>query len=362
MAERYPGDGAARNGFGRRHLHEDEARLLFEAEYPTPPDMRAPGAWRLSAGGVPVPPVPTGAERRAEIARIRSSLSEEHRRQPRYAPDSATLWTAYFERRREEQLASTNGGPALGRNNSEGRRLWWGVPGRTLEAVLEHIEGGNEPRLGYPEATSISRRRGSSWQPRRMEAASSSSSHSSHSSHSSGATRTPPVAVKAEPGVLSPLRRSGRSSGGITINEGRRREPSPPRGHLRLVRPKTEPGTPAVVKQEHLDMATADDEAALKWARDDYVREEVERQRRALEEIEARHRARREEEIAGLIILDDDSDGEAPGPSNPDLHRFGDAGQGCSRDGGRGAPDGDGSDGDGDDGGDYTDFYKLLGM
>ena len=109
-------------------------------------------------------------------------------------------------------------------------------------------------------------------------------------------------------------------------------------------------------------MAAADDEAALKWARDDYVREEVERQRRALEEIEARHRARREEEIAGLIILDDDSDGEAPGPSNPDLHRFGDAGQGCSRDGGRGAQDGDGSDGDGDEGGDYTNFYKLLGM
>jgi len=31
MAERFPGDGAAANGFGRRHLHEDEARLLYEA-------------------------------------------------------------------------------------------------------------------------------------------------------------------------------------------------------------------------------------------------------------------------------------------------------------------------------------------
>ena len=45
MAERFPDDGAAANGFGRRHLHEDEARLLFEAEYPVPPDMRVPGAW-----------------------------------------------------------------------------------------------------------------------------------------------------------------------------------------------------------------------------------------------------------------------------------------------------------------------------
>ena len=60
MAERFPGDGAAVNGFGRRHLHEDEARLLFEAEYPVPPDMRVPGAWRISVGGVPVPLPSTG--------------------------------------------------------------------------------------------------------------------------------------------------------------------------------------------------------------------------------------------------------------------------------------------------------------
>ncbi|XP_044432560.1 callose synthase 3-like [Triticum aestivum] len=36
--------------------------------------MRVPGAWRISAGGVPVAPPPTGAARRAEIARIRASL------------------------------------------------------------------------------------------------------------------------------------------------------------------------------------------------------------------------------------------------------------------------------------------------
>ena len=88
MAERFPGDGAAANGFWRRHLHEDEARLLFEAEYPVPSDMRVPGAWRISAGGVPVSPVPTGAARRAEIARIRSSLPRAAREGPRYVPDS----------------------------------------------------------------------------------------------------------------------------------------------------------------------------------------------------------------------------------------------------------------------------------
>ena len=54
-------DGAVVNGFGRRHLHKDEARVLYEAGYPAPPDMCVPGAsgsqgsWHLSEGGVPVP-------------------------------------------------------------------------------------------------------------------------------------------------------------------------------------------------------------------------------------------------------------------------------------------------------------------
>ena len=122
MAERYPGDGAAVNDFRRRHLQEPEARLLYEAEYPARPDMRVPGSWRLSAAGVLVPPVPEGAARQAEIAHIRSSLTEEQRNKPRYAPDSETLWTLYFERRREEQIASVNGIIPRGRLNSEGRR------------------------------------------------------------------------------------------------------------------------------------------------------------------------------------------------------------------------------------------------
>lgn len=339
MAERYPSDGAAANGFGRRHLHEAEARLLYEADYPAPPDMRVPGSWRLSAGGVPVPPPPSGADRRAEIARIRSSLPEQARQQPRYAPDSHTLWTAYFDRRHADQLASTNGVEPRGRLNSEGRRQWWGVPGRTLEAVLEHIEGGNSPRLEYPAPPSFSRRRGSSWTPRRMETASASSSSSG--SRSSGSPALLPV--KPEPRE-TPLGRRTRG-GALVINEGG--VPSPPSS--RLVKPKTEPAL-LPVKKEHEAMA-ADEETGLKWARDDYVRQEMERQRRALEEIAARRRGREE---GGVVILDD-SDEETPGPSNPVRH--GDPGQGCSKDGG-GVQDG----GDDDDGGDYTNFYRLLGM
>ena len=39
-----------------------------------------------------------------------------------------------------------------GIKNSEGRRVWWGAPGRMLQDVLEHLEGGNDPPLAYPTA------------------------------------------------------------------------------------------------------------------------------------------------------------------------------------------------------------------
>ena len=68
MAERFPGDGAAANGFGRRWLHPNEVELLYSAEYPVPPDTRVPGDWRISLGGMPVPPVPEGDELPAAIA------------------------------------------------------------------------------------------------------------------------------------------------------------------------------------------------------------------------------------------------------------------------------------------------------
>ena len=74
------------------------------------------------------------------------------------------------------------------------------------------------------------------------------------------------------------LRRRTRS-GALVINEGAR--PSP--HSLRLVRPETEQGL-LPVKPEHAEMAAAD-ETALKWAKADYVREQVLRQRRAYAEL-----------------------------------------------------------------------------
>jgi hypothetical protein len=42
-----------------------------------PPDFRAPGGWRLSAGGIPVPPPPTGAALDAAIDEVIETMSDE---------------------------------------------------------------------------------------------------------------------------------------------------------------------------------------------------------------------------------------------------------------------------------------------
>ena len=83
------------------------------------------------------------------------------------------------------------------------------------------------------------------------------------------------------------------------------------------------------MKPEHVEMAAPDDESALKWAKEDHVREQVRRQRRAYAELQARRRGREE---GGVIVLDSDEEDEA-GPSSAP-QRLGDPGQGCSRDGG----------------------------
>ncbi|KAE8767805.1 hypothetical protein D1007_60794 [Hordeum vulgare] len=145
MVESFPGDGATVNGFDRRHLREDEARLLYEEDYSTPPDMRVPGSWRLSVGGVPVPPPPSRAEQHAKIVCVQSGSRETYEAcrgtpQHHHAADGILQTSA-----RQPARCHQRGGPR-GRHNSEGRHEWWGVPGRTLEAVLEHIEGGNSSR------------------------------------------------------------------------------------------------------------------------------------------------------------------------------------------------------------------------
>jgi hypothetical protein len=134
-------DGATNNRFGRRSLHQWEGRLLYAAGYMAPPDFRAPGGWRLSAGGIPIPPPPTGAALDAAIDEVIKTMSDEQRADPRFYPDNQEAWTAFFRRRYERELAAYEGPPPPpARNNAAGRRRWWSAPGRTLEFVLEHIE------------------------------------------------------------------------------------------------------------------------------------------------------------------------------------------------------------------------------
>ena len=111
MAECFPGDEAAANGFGRRSLREQESWLLFQANIPAPPDMRArPTGWRLSAGGVPIPPLPDAVAKQI----VHASLTDAQLSLPQYAADNHAAWAAYFERRQQQRLASTNGAPVVG--------------------------------------------------------------------------------------------------------------------------------------------------------------------------------------------------------------------------------------------------------
>jgi hypothetical protein len=107
-------DGAANNGFGRRSLHQWEGRLLYAAGYPAPPDFRVPGGWRLSAGGIPIPPPPPmGAALDAAIDEILEGMSDEQRADPRFYPDNYPAWNTFFQRRYERELAAYDGPPLL---------------------------------------------------------------------------------------------------------------------------------------------------------------------------------------------------------------------------------------------------------
>jgi hypothetical protein len=165
MADYGSDDGAANNGFGRRSLHQWEGRLPYAAGYPAPPDFRTPGGWRLSAGGIPIPPPQMGAALDAAIDEVLEGMSDEQRADPRFYPDNYAAWNTFFRRRYECELASFDEPPPPpARNNAAGRRRWWSAAGRTLEAVLAHIERGNSPILGMPppQPPTLSRRRGSS--------------------------------------------------------------------------------------------------------------------------------------------------------------------------------------------------------
>jgi hypothetical protein len=101
-------------------------------------------------------------------------------------------------------------------------------------------------------------------------------------------------------------------------------------------------------------------EAALAWSRQDWEREQAEQQRRLLDLARVRRRAEaaaQPAKSAPVVKLEDSSDDGLYRPTPP---RFGDAGQGSScwtpGQSSQQAPPQD------DDGGNYTSFYRHLGM
>jgi hypothetical protein len=75
-----------------------------------PSDFRCPGTWRLSAGGIPIPPVPHGTARQVAIHRhYWEVLTPEERNDPLWDPDNKDHWTTFFTERRLAELALYEG-------------------------------------------------------------------------------------------------------------------------------------------------------------------------------------------------------------------------------------------------------------
>ena len=128
----------------------EETEALCASNYPCPPGYWPPAGWMLSAGGVPVPPVPQGSARQAAITNhFYHELTPEQRMDPQWDPDNYDTWNAFFANRRERELARYEGdGPPPVNHNEAGRRLWWA--NRTIIGVMRYIAGGDHPRLRCP--------------------------------------------------------------------------------------------------------------------------------------------------------------------------------------------------------------------
>ena len=85
--------------------------MLYDAGYLVPLDLDIPCEWRLSAGGLLVPPLHEGADRMVEIQAILVVMSEEEHEDPRWHPNNYAAWTAYFNEHHERELAVYDGPP-----------------------------------------------------------------------------------------------------------------------------------------------------------------------------------------------------------------------------------------------------------
>jgi hypothetical protein len=107
----------------------------------------------MAVNGVDVPPPPPqGTERWRDATRTRRArLTVEERSDPTWEPTGKDAWWVdYFKVQHDAEMIITAG--VIGRRNTwnrEGRLRFWGVPGRTLEHVVDDIQNG-VPRLEKP--------------------------------------------------------------------------------------------------------------------------------------------------------------------------------------------------------------------
>ncbi|KAK1668602.1 hypothetical protein QYE76_056761 [Lolium multiflorum] len=154
--------GAANNGFPAARSTRGRAPPP-PGGVPCPPDTRPPGGgWRLSRGGVPIPPPPRGNLLDIEIEEARMKMTDEERAEPRHHPDNYTAWNSYScaggagARRRPAASASAQqlGGPNVGeRAGPESRGRHRAHPGRQLPGATMPAPSRASARPGKRLAT-----------------------------------------------------------------------------------------------------------------------------------------------------------------------------------------------------------------
>jgi hypothetical protein len=88
-----------------------------------PPDCRLPGGWKISTGGLAIPPLPVGADLENIIHRRHNELSEEDRNDPTFAPDS-DIWPSLLAHKRLVALQVFEGPVRPALYNRAGHHTW----------------------------------------------------------------------------------------------------------------------------------------------------------------------------------------------------------------------------------------------
>jgi hypothetical protein len=201
-------------------------------------------------------------------------LTPEEHNDPLWDPDNDDHWKSFFMEHRLAELAHYEGsGPPPANKNDAMWKFWWGVRGRTIAWVLDHIATGNHPWLTMPQRY---------WMPRRMEGASSSSRSSSSMP---GTPRASGIAIGSLPTapitrLLHPKKEPGSSGASSAPGEGGQlagllhtHQEGAMRDARILARVKKEPGAPTPPSSKKARHLTEDDALQLEYQAPDDLEE-----------------------------------------------------------------------------------------